>query len=238
MRFPRVSLLFLMLVWALVVLYPHPGVLVRSVQNVTQPRPDAEAARDLAAALPDDPSLIEAYVLREHVPYRYDWQSFGVPWYFPTAAEALRAGPGDCESRAMVLASILTAKGIPHELRMSFGHIWVEYPGKVATAIENPALEIAGRRDGRFFLQLPENLDVRREVREQLAIHYDPAPPARVSVLFVGLTVIPFGNVLAGLLAGGGLGAPGMQLERAGTGPAWLARRRRRAAQRGRAEGL
>ena len=78
------------------------------------------------------------------VPYAYDWQSAGVPWYFPTTAEALRAGRGDCESRAVVLASILTAKGIPNELRLSFDHIWVDYPGKQANALENAGVQFAG----------------------------------------------------------------------------------------------
>jgi hypothetical protein len=30
-------------------------------------------------------------VIEERVPYGFDWQVYGVPWYFPTAAEALSA---------------------------------------------------------------------------------------------------------------------------------------------------
>src|SRR5450756_1881030 len=123
MRFPRRVLVFLALSWVLVILYPDPGVLVRSVRNTLRPRVEPQAAAALARSLPDDPRAIEAYVLDRQVPYAYDWQSAGVPWYFPTASEAVRAGRGDCESRALVLASILTAKGIPNELRMSFDHI-------------------------------------------------------------------------------------------------------------------
>ncbi len=90
-------------------------MLVRSVRNTAAPRAEAAAvgaARRTACRTTRRP--IEAYVLDRQVPYAYDWQSAGVPWYFPTAAEALRAGRGDCESRALVLASILTAKGIPN----------------------------------------------------------------------------------------------------------------------------
>ena len=134
MRFPRAVLVFLVLSWVLVVLYPDPGVLVRSVRNTLRPRVEPQAVAALARSLPDDPRAIEAYVLDRQVPYAYDWQSAGVPWYFPTTREALRAGRGDCESRALVLASILTAKGIPNELRMSLDHIWVDYPGKQANA--------------------------------------------------------------------------------------------------------
>ncbi len=165
MRFSRLALAFLVVVWVLVALYPDPGVLVRSVRNISEARADPVAARALAAELPDDPRLIEAYVLR--TPYGYDWRTWGVPWYFPTAADALSAPQGDCESRAVLLASLLTAKGIPNELRVAFNHIWVDYPGKEATDLENAAVEIAGHRDGRFFLRLPGDFDLGQAVSDQ-----------------------------------------------------------------------
>jgi hypothetical protein len=81
----------------------------------------------------------------------------------------------------------------------------VDYPGKQATAAENAGVELAGRRDGRFFLHWPDDFDLRREVTDQVAIFWTPAPPARVLLLALGLTLIPLGNVLAALLAGNGL---------------------------------
>jgi len=203
MRFPRRVLAFLFLSWILVVLYPDPTVLVRSVRNTVSPRVDPRAVAALAARLPDDPRRIEAYVLEHQVPYAYDWQTAGVPWYFPTTAEALRCGRGDCESRALILASILTAKGIPNELRVSLDHIWVDYPGKMANALENPALELAGRRDGRFFLHWPARFSLRQELADQLAMYWTPAPAARVWSLLAGLSLIALWNTAAGLAAGG-----------------------------------
>jgi hypothetical protein len=205
MRFPRLALVFLVLSWTLAMLYPDVDVLGRSVRNTLRPRVEPQAVAALARNLPDDPRAIEAYVLERQVPYAYDWQSAGVPWYFPTASEALRAGRGDCESRALVLASILTAKGIPNELRMSLDHIWVDYPGKRANALENAGVQIAGRQDGRFFLHWPADFDLRQEVADQVAIFWTPAPWGRVLLLVLGLTFIPFWNVLAALLGGGHL---------------------------------
>ena len=237
MRISRSALVFLTLVWVAVVLYPDPGVFVRSLRNSLQLRVDPSAAAELAARLPDDPRLVEAYVLERQVPYAYDWQSAGVPWYFPSASEALAAKSGDCESRAMVLASVLTAKGIPNELRMSIGHIWVDYPGKQINASENAGLEIAGRREGRLFLRLPQDFDPRREIAEQLAIHWAPAPKERVLLLLVGVTLIPLWNVLAGVGVRGRLvGARGRSFA---DGSAWTAtgssprRDRRRSRSRG-----
>jgi transglutaminase-like putative cysteine protease len=137
---PRRALIFLFAAWTLVMLYPDPGMLVRSVRNTLRPQVQPKEVAAIAARLPDDPRAIEAAVLDRQVPYAYDWQSAGVPWYFPTTAEAVRAGAGDCESRAVVLASLLTAKGIPNDLRLSLGHIWVDYPGKEASALENEAV--------------------------------------------------------------------------------------------------
>ena len=215
MRLPRRALVFLAFSWVLVILYPDPGVLVRSVRNTLQPRVEPQTVAALARSLPDDPRAIEAYVLDKQVPYAYDWQSAGVPWYFPTTSEALRAGRGDCESRALVLASILTAKGIPNELRMSFDHIWVDYPGKQANSMENAGVQFAGRQDGRFFLHWPADFHLGQEVDDQVAIFWTPAPWGRVLLLAVGLTLIPLWNVLAGLLAGHGLAARGSRPEAA-----------------------
>ncbi len=202
MRFPRLVLLFLALSWVVVVLYPDPSLLVRSVRHTVHPVIDPAAVATLARRLPDDPKRIEAYVLDRQVPYAYDWQSAGVPWYFPTTAEALRAGRGDCESRALVLASILTAKGIPNELRMSLDHIWVDYPGKQASALENAGVEFAGRRDGQFFLHWPSDFMLGQEVADQVAMYWTPAPAARVLLLVAGLSLIGLWNVLAGAAGG------------------------------------
>jgi len=231
MRFPRLVLVFLALSWVLVILYPDPGVLGRSVRNTLRPRVEPQAAAALARSLPDDPRAIEAYVLGTQVPYAYDWRSAGVPWYFPTASEALRAGRGDCESRALVLASLLTAKGIPNELRLSFDHIWVDYPGKQANALENAGVQFAGRQDGRFFLHWPADFHLGQEVADQVAIFWTPAPWGRVLLLALGLTVIPLWNVLAALFAGNGLAAPGSWAGAAGKAKGAPGRLRRRPRQ-------
>jgi hypothetical protein len=228
-------LLFLALSWALVVLYPDPTVLGRSVRNTFAPQPDPAAARAVAARLPKDPKAIEAYVLSRQVPYAYDWQAAGVPWYFPTAAEALSSGRGDCESRALALASILTAKGIPNSLRVSFDHIWVDYPGKQANALENAGVVFAGSTGGHFFIHWPKDFTLGQEVSDNVAIFWTPAPLSRVLLLFGGLLAIMAGNVLASLAAGNGLvlarGTEGRDLP---AGAARVARRRlRRASRRG-----
>jgi hypothetical protein len=205
MRFPRLVLIFLALSWVFAVLYPDPAVLVRSIRNTVHPNIDPAAVQAIARRLPSDPRAIEAYVLGRQVPYAYDWQSAGVPWYFPTTREALRMHSGDCESRAVVLASILTAKGIPNHLYMSLDHIWVDYPGKTANSLENPGVQLAGSRNGHWFFHWPAVVSLRQEWADQVAMYWTPAPPLRVVLLGLGLLLISLWNVLARLAAGGGL---------------------------------
>ena len=206
----RRALIFLFVVWALVALYPDPTVLVRSVRNTLQPQIQPQAVAAIAARLPNDPRAIEAYVLDRQVPYAYDWKTAGVPWYFPTTAEALRMHAGDCESRAVVLASLLTAKGIPNHLYMSLDHIWVDYPGKTANAIENPTVQIAGRQNGHWFFYLPKYFDLRAEWATQVGQYVTPAPLWRVVLLLAGLSLVLLWNALARLLGAGRLAADGL----------------------------
>jgi hypothetical protein len=204
MRLPRTLLVFLARSWAAVLSDPDPPILDHSFQNLRHPRADREAVAAIAARLPDDPRLIEAAVLGPLVPYAYDWQTASVPWYFPTTSEVLAAGRGDCESRAVLLASILTAKRIPYSLRLSFDHIWVEYPGKPATALENAGLVVAGTRDGRFFVRWPKDFSLVQEVEDQVAIYWTPAPLYRVVLLIGGLLLVMSWNAAVAWLAGTG----------------------------------
>jgi hypothetical protein len=241
MRFPRLVLIFLALSWVFAVLYPDPAVLVRSIRNTVHPNIDPAAVRTIARRLPNDPRAIEAYVLGRQVPYAYDWRTAGVPWYFPTTREALRMHSGDCESRAVVLASILTAKGIPNHLYMSLDHIWVDYPGKTPNALENPGVQLAGSRNGHWFFHWPAVVNLRQEWADQVAMYLTPAPPLRVALLGLGLLLISLWNVLARLAAGEGLRrrAPaGAPLAPDSLGEKSTVRERRRLRRRARGAGF
>lgn len=196
---PRLIALF---GWLLLVLYPNPLQLGDSITHLRTAREDPAAVAALAARLPDAPRTIERIVLDRIVPYGYDWQVSGVPWHFPTTAEALAAGRGDCESRALVLASILEAKGIPHRLLMSFDHIWVDYPGKVPNAMENAAVAIAGQgEDGGFSLHWPGDFHPWQEIQTQLAIYWAPMPWLLRALLFAGALLILGANGVLRALA-------------------------------------
>ncbi len=176
--------------WILLVLYPNPTLLPRAISQGLDPQVDAAAVAHLASELPDDPAYIERQVLDRYVPYAVPWQTLGVPWYFPTTTEVLRQGSGDCQSRALVLASILEAKGIPYHLEASFDHIWVSYPTKQPNEMENSAIRMLtddanGRR-----LQVPQHWDWGETYRIEKEYFWDYMPASRKFLLFSGPVLI------------------------------------------------
>lgn len=178
---------WLLLLWTLLVLYPNPQRLIVSVPRAWTPPVDAAAVRELAATLPDDPRVIESFVNTTLVSYAVPWQTYGVPWYVPTVSEVLAQGQGDCQARAIVLASLLEAKGIPATFVGSFDHLWVDYPGKQATAGENAAVAIVAQQpDGAYRFQWPEVVDWRASWAIERAYFWDAMPGERVALLLVG----------------------------------------------------
>jgi len=134
--FRRYFPLFIIL-WILVVLYPNPLNIIVSIQRAADLGVDPGAVEVMLDDLPSDPVAVEKAVLAR-IPYGYDWEVYGMPWYFPTVQEVLERERGDCKARALVLASVLEARGIPYRVNMSPMHIWVEYESKAETPVENP----------------------------------------------------------------------------------------------------
>jgi hypothetical protein len=230
MRVSRWLIAFLMVVWGFAILYPDPLTLWRSIENLRHPNIDPAAVRAVAATLPNDPNAIRDAVLTRIMPYAYDWQVNGVPWYFPTTAQAIRWGQGDCESQAVVLASILKAKGIPYKLEMSFDHIWVQYPGKQPNALENAGVAFAVQKHGRFIFHWPANFNLWNEARAQVEIYWTPMPIVRRVEFFTGLLFLLFLNPLLATMGRAhtrqdvGLSSRGMRLRVPVLAPAALRR--------------
>ncbi len=176
------------LVWVLLVLYPNPVRLVTGVQRILNPHTDPAAVASLAEAMPADPALIEDEVVKL-IPYSYDWETYGMPWYCPSVPEVLQKGKGDCKAQALVLASILQAKGIPNHIVWSLEHVWVDYPGKEATDIEKNALFEKNSETGAKSWGLPVTPpgDVLNELRTDFVA---TMPGVRMAILFGGLVAL------------------------------------------------
>jgi hypothetical protein len=183
--FPLLALLCI-----LVVLYPNPLNLIVSLQRAFNPNIDPVSVESLSRELPSDPAAIEDAILQQ-IPYSYDWESYGMPWYVPTVEEVLERGEGDCKARTLVLASLFEAKGIPYRISWSPIHMWVEYEGKEETAIENSRVEFYQQdpETGERSFQLPEIAfsDVMYSFWQGF---WDPMPGVRKALLLIGLPVL------------------------------------------------
>src|SRR5436309_1893800 len=98
-----------LLLWTLVVCYPNPLVFFRNFLRYARFPVDPSILHGVHFPVPREPQRIEEAVL-QGIPYEFDWRQYGVPWYVPTPWEVIASRRGDCESRAMVLASLLQAR--------------------------------------------------------------------------------------------------------------------------------
>jgi len=148
------------LAWTLFVMYPNPVRFFVSIGRIFDPPIDPAAVQTLVPLAPREPAAVEAFVLKTF-PYRHDWETYNVPWYFPTTAEAMVKGTGDCKTRFVVLASLFEALGIPYEQTVSLSHFWVTYEGKKETDLESKKNAWLVRDEtGRLRFQVPrEDLD-------------------------------------------------------------------------------
>ena len=181
--------------WTLFTLYPQPADLVRSVYRVFNPPISAEVALHYEELFEDleRPLAIERRV-KETVPYYYDWVTYGMPWYYPTAREAFAVMAGDCKTELLILASTLEAKGIPYTVKVSASHVWVEYEGRPETDIENEDVALfsaagrAGDNEPRAF-ELPQNIDLERSFRSFWTAFWHHMPVDRRVSLFFGFSI-------------------------------------------------
>ena len=174
--------------WILLILYPNPLNLVTSVQRIVNPNVDPVAVASLSKDMPSDPAAIERAV-DQQIPYSYDWETHGMPWYCPSVEEVLQKGKGDCKARALVLASLFEVKNIPYTLNLSPIHVWVHYEEKKETPSENPGVKFYEQdpETGERSFKVPE-IPVNDVMDSFEQGFWEPMPEVRKALLLCGLT--------------------------------------------------
>ena len=184
------------ILWILLVLYPNPLNLVISIQRVFNFNAAPGAVEFMLNDLPSDPASIEKAVL-VRIPYRHDWELYGMPWYFPTIEKVLERGEGDCKARALVLASVVKAKNIPYEVNQSPIHVWVKYEGKQETSIENDQVKFYQRdpETGERQFQIPD-IGLSEVMDSFWQAFWGPMPDGRKALLISGLLTLVVARVI------------------------------------------
>lgn len=172
--------------WILFVLYPNPLNLAFSLQRLNNPPVMAPVVAGMAGQLEDNsPAEIEQFVYN-FIPYHFDWQVYSMPWYFPTLEEALQNQAGDCKARYLLFASLLEELSIPYDKKISLTHIWVDYEGKIETALENEGeVFVVVDESGRTRFSLPRP-DLKRSWRGFYQAFWESMPSTRKILLLSG----------------------------------------------------
>jgi len=178
------------------VLYPNPLNLVMSIHRIINPDVNPSAVELMLDDFPSDPVAIEKAVLAR-IPYRYDWELYSMPWYFPTVEEVLERGEGDCKARALVLASVLEAKDIPYQLNSSPIHTWVDYEGKQETSLENDQVKFYqyDPETGERRFQIPD-IGLSKVMDSFWRAFWGPMPDGRKALLISGLSALVAARVI------------------------------------------
>jgi len=184
------------ILWILFVLYPNPLNLVMSIHRIINPDVNPSAVELMLDDFPSDPVAIEKAVLAR-IPYRYDWELYSMPWYFPTVEEVLERGEGDCKARALVLASVLEAKDIPYQLNSSPIHTWVDYEGKQETSLENDQVKFYqyDPETGERRFQIPD-IGLSKVMDSFWRAFWGPMPDGRKALLISGLSALVAARVI------------------------------------------
>lgn len=179
--------IFFLIFWTYLVLYPRPAALGESLYRLLVPPVQVEAVTPLIPGLPFEANPVE---LERHIlnlfPYHHDWQIYGYPWYFPTTAEAMQKGKGDCKTRFIVLASLFEALQVPYQLLISPTHIWISYPGKEETTLENMEAALFYRDGEETIFKLPR-VDWLQSAIITWEAFWVYMPSQRKAALFAGL---------------------------------------------------
>ncbi len=182
--------LILLSLWVLLVLYPNPGNLAASIYRLKNPPVQREIVTAKAEQLVDySPCEVKAFVYSA-LPYRFDWEIYNMPWYFPTLEEALQKKHGDCKARYLLFASLLEELEIPYEKNLSLTHIWVGYEGKPENALENASESIiVVDASGRFKISMPQP-DLARSWRNFYHGFWEAMPAHKKYLLLTGIPAV------------------------------------------------
>ncbi|MGZ7206076.1 MAG: hypothetical protein ACXVIV_05415 [Halobacteriota archaeon] len=184
----------LAVIWISLILFPNPLVMPLDVYRLFEmPVQPSQDVRHVAESLPANGTLIEGYV-NENVSYTYDFQSYGVVWYIPTPGDVLKSQQGDCKSRAILLASLLEAKGISHSVSISPVHFWVDYEGKPQTSFtaQYETADVAIVENGH--VKTPQKATTLLYLNTYVDILWTSMPVLRKVLLISGLAAIAQGG--------------------------------------------
>lgn len=157
------------------VCFPYPRLILSHLRHWSNPnaliQPHAPALQPLVVELRSQMDMnanpletlkfVEGFVYK-HVPYDWDWNTWGMADYLPSVEEVISMGREDCDGRAVIAASLLQNLGIDARLVTDLAHVWVSTPhGETMGPGKTKTIEVTEkgvRFDARGLLQIPQTL--------------------------------------------------------------------------------
>ncbi len=180
---------FVALVWTIYVLYPNPAYFAKSVYRLYDPpiNPCPEVIQYIAIKTAGETPLKVERFVKAFFPYQHDWETYNLPWYFPTVKEAIEKRTGDCKTRLIITASVFTAHELPYTLSISPTHVWVDYEGRAGGSNESRKVTMFNSERG---FSAPK-VNLRDSSRSFLDAFWHPMPIEKKQSLFSGFLFFP-----------------------------------------------
>ena len=94
------------------------------------------------------------------------------------------------QAQMLLMASILKAKGMPYTLMYSFDHVWVDYPGRTVTALEDPSTSFVSNAGKGWLAWLPHKFPIWSIIKVRVNYHWTPMPLLLKLLILLGAGVI------------------------------------------------
>ncbi len=179
---------FFLLFWVILVLYPNPSKLIKNVSRLYNPPVDY-LVEDLKPILKKSynktPQEIEK-IVKEEIPYSYDWDNYGLPLYFPTVKEIMERKTGDCKSQFLITASVFDYYNIDYVMLVSPVHVWIGYEGKEETRSEKEEIATMEISEEGTSLKIPKEIDWEDSKRVLREAFWETMPMVKKITLYIG----------------------------------------------------
>jgi hypothetical protein len=192
-KFRVFGIIFLFL-WSFSVLYPNPGKFFVTLSRLRNP-PTTYLVEELRPLLQESfkksPEEIEK-IVKQKVPYTYDWDIYNLPLYFPTVKEVLENGAGDCKSQFLVTASIFEYYQIDYSMLFSPVHVWIGYEERPEKTNEKKEVVLQEITKDEIKIRIPEEIDWRYSIETFHGAFWRAMPINKKIALYLGFFISLF----------------------------------------------
>ncbi len=186
-KFRLFGIVFLVF-WTFSVLYPNPTKFFVTLSRLQDP-PVNYLVEELKPLLRNSygktPKEIEKMV-KEEVPYSYDWKVYNLPLYFPTVEEIMKNETGDCKSRFLITASIFEYYQIDYSMLLSPVHVWISYEGRPETKSEKQEIVVQEVTEEGIKVKIPEKIDWEDSRKTFYKAFFRAMPLGKKIMLYLG----------------------------------------------------